>query len=535
MKKHLLLVFLSACYSVHVFAQCANPTATFNYYSSGGGHYSFVDLAATSTQGHPNQMSGFQTYEWTYLNTSFSPTTYQFGYLSIADHTFPAGTNHVCEYIEDQNGCHYGPYCVDITVGGNTCPTIVYYLANTISSNGAGYTFTDASTGLNGSQTYSWKVDGASVAGTGSSITKTFSTSGQHQVCMTIYDYGCTYGPFCFNYDVQICNGIPDFAPTGSSPTYTFTNSSTGMSGSATYRWNIDGADVGTGASVNHTFTNGDHNICLYIQDGGCAYNACLPYHQGSCPNVVVDFSINSPDGYNFTYANISSGTNGSQTYAWSLDGIAQGSAASSISTTYTTSGNHEVCLTVNDYSCTYSLCGNALACIPPDGGMAYNALHSPVILMRDSLVSNAAITSHSWTINGTFISHDSVLTYTFAPGTTYHICDTFKLLNACEYVNCEDYLAPPAVVNSVSEPKNELFAIQVFPNPSVSGMVTVSIQNTVALKIEVFNNIGQEVYQQIPERIELVPLDLSSLPVGTYMVRVKAKEGIANIRWVKM
>jgi glutathione peroxidase len=86
--------------------------------------------------------------------------------------------------------------------------------------------------------------------------------------------------------------------------------------------------------------------------------------------------------------------------------------------------------------------------------------------------------------------------------------------------------MTPSVIQTGVVE--NNKTAIQVYPNPTVNGVVT--LQGTANVSgIQVVNIMGQQVYSA-QVNADKIQLDLSSQPKGVYLYRLIAKKGIVQI-----
>ncbi|MDD3875772.1 MAG: T9SS type A sorting domain-containing protein [Bacteroidales bacterium] len=350
MKKQILIVS-ALILSVGVYSQC-NIYGNFNYYpeSGGFGWYTFYDVS------YGVGLTTAQSYQWKVNGVNA-------GTNNILHYQFPSsGTYTVCEIITDPvSGCNFPPICKTINIV--ICPAV--NVDFTGSNNGNTYTFVNSSTGTVNPTTYNWTIDGAAVS-TASSFNYTFTTSGNHQVCLTLTSGGCTFAKKCYSVLTTIC---PSFTQnynysTTNGGTYTFTNISTGTINNPTYNWKINGASVATTQNMNYTFTNqGTYEVCQYINANGCAYiPVCASLYV--CPPILMEVT-HTHTGLNYTFTDESrrldnSPLGGTLTRNWSINTAAQPTHNQTLYYSFPSAGNYTVCLDLLHNSCIYGgYCGS--------------------------------------------------------------------------------------------------------------------------------------------------------------------------------
>jgi len=350
MKKQLLLIVSVLVLSVNTYSQC-NIYGNFNYYPEAGGFgwYTFYDVS------YGVGLTTAQSYQWKVNGVNA-------GTNNILHYQFPSsGTYTVCETITDPvSGCNFPPICKTINI--SICPAVTVNFTGT--QNGNTFTFTNSSTGTVNPTTYSWTIDGATVS-TASSFNHTFTTSGNHQVCLTVTSGGCTFDPKCYSVLTTIC---PSFTQnytysTADGGTYTFTNISTGTINNPTYNWKINGTSVSNSQNMNYTFTNqGSYQVCQYINANSCAYiPICANLYV--CPPILMEVThTNTGLAYVFTDASRkldNSPLGGTLTRNWSINSVAQTTHNQTLNYTFPGAGNYAVCLDLLHNSCIYGgYCG---------------------------------------------------------------------------------------------------------------------------------------------------------------------------------
>ena len=103
------------------------------------------------------------------------------------------------------------------------------------------YDFTSNSTGINGSATYSWTMDGLPINTNLNHCSVTFSTMGYHNVCLTVHDYGCDYSGCADSLlACTLPSGGMSFNETHA-PILLIADSLIGVAPIASHSWSIDG------------------------------------------------------------------------------------------------------------------------------------------------------------------------------------------------------------------------------------------------------------------------------------------------------
>ena len=78
-------------------------------------------------------------------------------------------------------------------------------------------------------------------------------------------------------------------------------------------------------------------------------------------------------------------------------------------------------------------------------------------------------------------------------------------------------------------------FALQLWPNPSVSGMLFVRSPDDAEGWLHLFDMNGREVYQHSMNRAGDYAIDLAFLPPGLYQVRLETADQVFAGKWIKI
>ena len=79
--------------------------------------------------------------------------------------------------------------------------------------------------------------------------------------------------------------------------------------------------------------------------------------------------------------------------------------------------------------------------------------------------------------------------------------------------------------------------ALQVYPNPTPDGKLTITLSDSrQPVQLSIINALGQVVYRAALPAATTTPLpvDLSTLPTGVYLLRATSAAGTATRRFVR-
>ncbi|PJA07316.1 MAG: hypothetical protein COX70_07285 [Flavobacteriales bacterium CG_4_10_14_0_2_um_filter_32_8] len=212
------------------------------------------------------------------------------------------------------------------------------------------------------------------------------------------------------------CTSSFNYVDNGSG-NYTFTSTS---SGGLNFNWKVDNNYVGTGTIFTNTFTNGNHNVCLFIEDSmaGCWDNTCQTITVTAGVPCVSSFNYVDNGGGNYTFTSTSSG---GTSFIWLIDGAWSGNGTSISPTFY--NGTHTICLTILNSAagCSNTSCQT----ITVTSGTSCSASFNYV----DNGNGNYTFTSTSsgglnmgWFIGGSNVASGNSFSYNFTNG-NYMVC----------------------------------------------------------------------------------------------------------------
>ena len=324
-------------------------------------------------------------------------------------------------------------------------------------------TFVNTSTGVNNtSATYEWFLNGVSfdnTVGLAAPIASNISAVGVYTYMLIASDvapactdtatvvvriYPLPNSSFTFNPNNQ-CAGLP----------VTFTNTSTGTSGSTTYLWNFGDGNTSTATNPTHTFAaGGTYNVTLTQTNGpGCTSSSSQLVTAMDIPNVAIAGDDGDGDLINcllpgdpstsevVTFYNTT--TNG-VSYSWNFgdgSGIFTTASLASFNHTYTTFGTFTVSMTATHANgCTSTATLTVVFEKYVSAAMTLNILeYSGCAPHNLSTLTNLSVNANSYTWNfgdGTIITTTSPVPpphfYT-TPG-TYTI--SLTAINSCNMAN---------------------------------------------------------------------------------------------------
>ena len=72
----------------------------------------------------------------------------------------------------------------------------------------------------------------------------------------------------------------------------------------------------------------------------------------------------------------------------------------------------------------------------------------------------------------------------------------------------------------------NDKMDLQIYPNPS-NGVFNIRGSKTNVQKIEAFNQLGEKIYESVPENFQdIIPVDISENPSGIYLLVIHDTNG---------
>ncbi len=325
--------------------------------------YNLTNRAVSFTTSNIGGGSGSRTYEWYINGVKHSATATTF------NKTFTAGTHVVKFRVKDSKiGGHYKEKEKTIHVY-NSLNTPSLAANKTYIFKGTSINFTTANIGGgSGHRAYEWYINNAKQSNTGTSLNKSFSTTGTYIVKFRVRDTRISGHYKERSKTIYVYNALS--TPNVNSPTYNLVNRAVsfstsgigGGSGHRTYEWYINGAKRSSTATVfSKAFSTGTYTVKFRVRDIRISghykersktiyvYNALntprlnLPSGNsgGISSNYVAGKSLS------FGTTNVGGGS-GHRRYEWYVNGVKQSSTSTTFSRTYN-KGTHKVKFRVID------------------------------------------------------------------------------------------------------------------------------------------------------------------------------------------
>lgn len=427
---------------------------------------------------------------------------------------------------------------------------------------GATVTFTDASTGTSGSQTYAWDFGaGASpaTASTAGPHTVTYATAGTPTITLTVTDG--TSDMHTDNVTVTVCGGplnadfTSDVTSVCEGQSVTFTDASTGTSGSQTYAW-----DFGVGATPATATTAGPHtvtystagsiDVSLTVTDGTSDIESKTGLITvNAAGSLTASVSITGPTticGSSGTYNATPTNGGATPTYQWYKNASIVGTGSG----TYTDNGlvvgdAIYVEMTTSDACASPTVAQSNTITVSSTGGLA-----TPVVTglkfppcnttQTYNTTQSSPTSTFIWNYPASYVvtagggSNDDFITFSFGASSVSGLVRVLEQEGSCTsawgsrtVTACDT--PPTAVGDDLSEVE-----VSVFPNPYVNGTnVVVESEFESAVLIEIHNVNGQVVYSNEHTTNEKIAVG-NDLPSGVYIGRAILNERIATFKIVK-
>ena len=261
----------------------------------------------------------------------------------------------------------------------------------------------------------------------------------------------------------------------------------------------------------------------------------------GSCPSSsTATVTISAPASAAFNYGSATLCASGTATPSLatgasagmysSTTGLVLNTATGAIDLVASAPGTYTV---INTVSST-NACGGTSA----TATVTINALPTRPMVTAQYNGSTATLTSsapigNQWYLNGTAIAGATDPTYVVNSATQL---GSYTVTTTDATTGCVSLPSAPLVVTATARQLADA-ALQLYPNPTPDGKLTVTLTNAhQAVQLSVLNTLGQVVYRvAVPASAAAAqPLDLSVLPTGVYLLRATTADGTATRRFVR-
>ncbi len=325
--------------------------------------YNLTNRAVSFTTSNIGGGSGDRTYEWYIDNVKQSATRTTFS------KAFIAGTYVIMVRVRDNKiEGHYKETTKTIYVYNSlNTPNLVANKTYVLKGNSISFT-TSGIAGGSGHKAYEWYINNAKQSNTGTSLNKSFSTTGTYTVKFRVRDTRIPEHYKERSKTIYVYNALN--TPNVNSATYNLVNrtvafSTSGLGGGSgyrTYEWYVNGAkQSGTSTSFNKAFSTGTYTVKFRVRDARISghykersktiyvYNALntpgLNLPQGKSGSIALNYIAGK--NLSFGTSGIGSGS-GHRRYEWYINGAKQSSTGTSFSRTLS-KGTYKVMFRVID------------------------------------------------------------------------------------------------------------------------------------------------------------------------------------------
>lgn len=422
-------------------------------------------------------------------------------------HTYASpGAYLVC--LTAENGCGQNQYCEMVTV--SCAAPQAGFVAQTQE---LAVTFTDWST--NDPEYWSWSFgDGAT--STLQNPSYTYEVPGEYEVCLMTGSL-CGTDTFCVNIEVTCVPSQANFQTIATELAVAFTDLSSNEP--VSWQWTFGDGATSTLQSPSHTYTlPGDYLVCLTVGDI-CGTTQRCELITVSCAPPSADFAINA-NGLSIS-CNANTGGNDVQ---WEWDfGDDNSGAGQSVSHTFETPGEYEICLTLTSPCGVSTQCQSVLvSCAPPEALFSVSGVGLNLIFF-DASTNNPD--EWLWDFGDGSTSTDQNPFHTYSAPGDYIACMTASSICGSD-TNCLTILV---VVDDTDQPGSGIYW-RLAPNP-VAGQLTMEITATEPMPaiLTVFDVLGRRVFTKewrLNEGENRTYFDLINWQPGVYWWSLTTEKG---------
>ncbi len=421
------------------------------------------------------------------------------------------GTYTVCHYIYD-NVCKWDSSCTVV----NICPDTSVLGFNDVA---LGLTLSVTDTSVSNAFITSWDFGDNTPPVNGNSVNHTYSSAGTYTVCLTLTD-SCRTKSFCRT--ITVCNDtlLAGFGSSLNGLTVLFSDSSINAT---SISWNFGDGNTSNLTNPQHTFpAPGYYFVCQTVTDA-CTSSTFCDTVEVCLDTAVANFSVSSSGAlFNFTSLSLNA-----DRYNWDF-GDGNFSSNPNPSHIFSNEGKFTVCLAVSNDCYSDTICQEVTVCANrgvSDYTFAKSSL--PRSVQFNENVTNAI--SYSWDFGDGSSSNNPNPIKIFADPLVYKVC-----LTVTDSCGLQDSTCKNVDMTEVGLSELKILAgFQVYPNPT-HGLVRLET-NEIAdknLAVELIDLNGKKVLRSVyPKRERSMELDMSFLPDGIYILRIRLDGYPRNIR----
>ncbi|MFT5723363.1 MAG: parallel beta-helix repeat protein [Bacteroidia bacterium] len=392
-------------------------------------YFSTDDRCVNTDEPFKNGTLYAHTYSWTFGDGGTSNST-----AKALTYRYNTATNYIVKLVAyNNNGCR-DSFSKKVVVFPN--PTASFTLANTCT--GDAVNATNTSTSNHGNH---WDM------GDGATFTTTtpkhqYNKAGTFAVTLTVESInGCkdTTQSNVTVYDTPDADFSASKVCAGSATS--FTNKSTGGSGTVTHAWNFGDGNTSSSASPNHTYAAaGKYTVSLSTTgQGSCVGTVSKTVEVYEVPTASISVS----DVCVGKVSTFSASTTGASTYAWSFgDGNTNGSVAPSH--TYAKAGTYTVSVTVTSvYGCAVTSTTTTMVNDLPTTGFT-----NSTVCLGDATVFTNTTSISSGTLSYSWDFGDGSSSSAASPSHSYGSAGTYTVVLTATANGCSASYSAKVVVN---------------------------------------------------------------------------------------
>ena len=381
-------------------------------------------------------------------------------------------------------------------------------------------TFTAVETNGGTSPTFQWKVNGTNAGTNSSSFISSSITNGQTVTCVLTSSLACA-SPASVTSNSVTAVITPTVTPTLSITTpqmsicqganATFTASGTNLGTAATYQWQVNSSNAGTGTASFSTSTLANGNIvsCMVTSSAACAAPSSVT------SNLLTMTVITSPT--------VSITPSGAVRLCPgdSIQLTASGATAFHWSTADT------IPIIWVHQSGTYNVTGSIGTCSSQAGTPAVVTITTPAtpaVTKSGNVITATPAVSYQWILNGTPITGATSQTYTITQSGNYVVITHDA--NGCKATSIQYIFT---YVNGIATIGADL-GVKLYPIPNQGSFIVEGTGITDA-DLAIYDMYGQKMYQQ-KLTTDHTQISNSNLSPALYFVTIT--EG-SNTQTIKM
>lgn len=317
-------------------------------------------------------------------------------------------------------------------------------------------------------------------------------------------------------------------------------------SGASTYSWSHGGSStaentVSPKLKTKYTVTGTDTN--------GCSDFATSTVEVFEKPQADFEISPYAPNIYSesITFTDKSTGSITNRTWDFGVDDTTDQHVLSPVKIYEKLQKNYPITLTVSNGQCSdTSYQELVIGPLKPSYIVSYSSNTETYTINVDPNINSKAISFH-WDFGDGNNSPLKAPTHTFNKDTVYKVCMKIYTSDGdsamyCKNIGAEE-LTNPGNKNgfdievthlvSLSETQLQNETISVSPNPS-SGLFTVQLNDNSTANARLFSIGGEIIKYNSYQKDNVIIIDLSAQPDGTYLLEVLQNEQLHTLKLIK-